>query len=110
MSCKICGREEDGIPARGKYAHLCAEHRAAKSAMAASEKADRAKRLAPIDPENTFEGKAKSLVLAGRRVDQALADVRLKSVGLDDSKTLARQALEQWRATCQRLAEVAVGR
>lgn len=113
MICKGvgCDVEPDDAPARGPYAGLCAKCRSEKGREMASRRAGKPRGRLPDEHDpDSFELKAKSLVLAGRRVDQTLAAVRLQALGLDDAKTLARQALEQWRSTCERLAGASIGR
>lgn len=104
--CKVCGKTGEEMPRRGPYANRCAVHR---QEVADRIRAGGRKGGASLGPRGThdgdsFEAKAKTLVSHGRRVDSALADVRLRALGLNDAKTLAREALEQWKQACLRLA------
>lgn len=113
MICKSddCDNETHDAPARGPYTGLCADCRSRKGREMASRRRGTPRGRPPEENDpDSFEQKAKSLVIAGRRVDQTLAAVRLQALGLDDAKTLARQALEHWRTTCERLAGASVGR
>jgi hypothetical protein len=103
-ACRGFDREphdvDEVLPTRGMYARFCSSCREARAAT------QRRPRGAIAIDDSSFEGKARSLVSVGRRVDRAIADVKKHEAQRREVRRLAAEALEAWKATCARLAGV----